>query len=350
MFSNLTWMALLFVAILTPPVFVRLRHDRSIKMEEMILAMVVMGLATIACFYVGKNFKISDNQIISGEIVDKVREHGFYTETYDCNCVDGKCQTCSRTIYTVEWYAVANIAKIEIDSARSEYRSVYNKADPARYTNIIIGEPASTTRTFRNYIAATPDSVFHNRSVDPLYAKLMPAYPGQVYDFYRINRVLTLGNVPVNASEWNQTLAQHMKKWGYQNKGNVILVFTDIANRGFTESLKNHWLQGKQNDIVVIFGLEQNKILWADVFSWTENETFKLELADSLRNLENLNKDAVFSTIDSHMKDFKYRDMGTDFEYLDHMVAPHIVWVPLAYLISILLAIGSIALKRKHFR
>ncbi len=349
MFSNLTWMALLFAVILTPPVFVRLRNDRSISISEMILSMVIMGAATIACFYIGKNLKISDNQIISGEIIDKTREHGSYIQTYDCNCVDGKCQTCSRTIYTVHWYAVANIAKIEIDSTSSEFSSVYNKDDPERYKNIIIGEPASTTWTFRNYIAATPDSVFHNRTVDPTYAKMMPNYPGKIYDFYRINRVITLGNVPINASDWNQTLAQYMKKWGPQNKGNVILVFTDINNRGFTESLKNHWLQGKQNDVVIVIGLEQNKILWTNVFSWTENETFKLELADSLHDLEILNKDSVFSTIDSHMKDFKYRDMGTDFEYLDHMIEPHIIWVPLAYLISILLAIGSIALKRKYF-
>lgn len=350
MFTNLAWISILFVAILAPFVFAKLK-SHSIDLPEAILCSVLMGVTVTSCFYIGKSAKISDTQIISGEIVDKKREEGSYEKSYDCNCVDGKCQTCWKTIYTIDWYAIANVGKIQIDSVESESRLVYNRADPDRYKQVIIGEPASVKSTFRNYVAASSNSTLNNRSVDPAYEKLMPQYPDNIYDFYRINRVITIGKTIVNPNDWNIKLAHNMKKWGPKNKGNVILIFTDFPNRGFTESLKNHWLQGKQNDVVVVFGLDGEKILWNSVFSWTSNEMFKLEMTDALATIENVTQqDEIFQVIDTHMSKFSYRDMGVDFEYLDATVSPNDFWLVIALFMGTVISMIAVVFKRKHMR
>lgn len=312
--------------------------------------MVIIAITVTSFFYIGKNSKVSDTQILSGEIVQKERKHDDHQEYYECNCNEDGCDQCSRTVYTVDWYAVANIGKIHIDSASSYSSSIYNKSDTERYSKIVIGEPASIVCKFKNYIAARPDSVLHNRTVETQYEKIMPNYPGNVYDFYRINRVVMLGNVPINSKDWNDKLSNHMKKWGMQNKGNVILVFTDIKSRGFTQSLKNHWLQGKQNDVVIVFGIEANKIVWNDVFSWTENEIFKLELSDDLGKIKNIeNQELVFETINKHMSKFKYRDMEKDFEYLSDSIEPHFIWMPIAYLVSLFLSFFVTTFTKKYY-
>lgn len=348
MFTNLAWISLLVVAILAPLVYVKF-SKHSISLPEAVLCCVIMGITVVSCFYIGKSAKITDTQIISGEIVEKKRVHDSYQKSYDCNCVDGKCDTCWKTIYTVDWLAIANIGTIEIDSAESESRLVYTRSDPSRYKDVIIGEPASLKGSFRNYVAASSNSMLNNREVDPIYASMMPSYPGNIYDFYRINRVLTIGSVTVNTAEWNKKLADNMKKWGPKNKGNVILIFTDISDRGFAESLKNHWLQGKQNDIVILFGLDKDKILWNTVFSWTENEIFKLELSDKLSEIDSIaNSDVIFGKIDEGMSSFKYRDMGTDFEYLDSTIHPNDSWLIIALIAGALFSTFGVVLLRKY--
>lgn len=39
-----------------------------------------------------------------------------------------------------------------------------------------------------------------------------------------------------------------------------------------------YWVNGNKNELVICIGLNEDKIMWSHIFSWTESQTIKIEL------------------------------------------------------------------------
>lgn len=326
------------------------KDNKEFSISDAALSSFVSLIICFGTFNFGVGMKVDDVEVRSGEVTNKTRVEDSYQESYSCGTSE-KPKTCYRTIYRVTWTVITNVGSRVVDKVESRFRTVYATPNPHRYKIIQIGEPAALDYTFRNYVKGSPESLFGSRMIEKQHETLVKEYPAVVYDIYRARRVVNLAGAEQQTKEWNDLLAEKHKVWGYKNKANVMLVFVKDPDFLIGMSLKNFWLQGKQNDLVVVVGLGENgsEILWTDVFSWTENELLKLKLKDDLLNLKTVeNKTAFIEAIDKHMPDFKYRDMEKDFKYLEVDIKPEPYWLILVVLFAVVGSFLAVIWKHRH--
>jgi hypothetical protein len=303
--------------------------------------------AVLTLILIGSGFMYStgDVEILNGKITSKEREHGHYEESYDCNCSTDSnghrsCNTCYRDHYTVTWRANSTIGTFDIDHIDRTSRSVYNTPDPSRYTIINVGDPASRTHRFTNYVRAVDRSLFHFSVVDERYINMLPQYPSNIYDIYKIDRVIPVGvNVP-DLRQWNDDLSNMLKDLGPTKQVNASIVFVN-ADQAYLESLRTHWLNGKQNDVVVVVGTkEYPNIDWVGVLSWSDNELFKIELRDAVYVLKTIDRSTMLQTVHQHVAKSFTRKHFEDFDYLKYDVDPPEWSIVLSLLLGIASALG----------
>lgn len=356
------WMILIFLLAAAPWIF-KVIYPHKITILESVVSMVVACVAFSVIFFFGKYNQTLDYEIWSGEIVKKERNHGSYVRSYSCNCrsvcsgsgknevCSEQCDTCYEDRYTVTWEAISNIGKFTIKSLDSGSSTVYFSPDPQRYSIIQNGDPVSKKVAFTNYVKAVPDSIFHNKVIDEKFKKIIPDYPDKVYDFYHIDRVLDVGvNIPL-LSSWNKSLSSLMCELGYISKANIVIVFVNTSDESYVESLKTSWLNGKKNDVIIVIGMTSYpNIDWVRVFGWSDEELFKLELADEIRNQKKVNPIGTLDIIKKHVqKSFKYKNMD-DFEYLENEVEPPIWVIILAVILSLMISFFTTIFVKNQLR
>jgi hypothetical protein len=291
---------------------------------------VIAIVVTIIAFAVSHGVKTGDTEIWNGKVTGKDRVHGSYTRSYDCMCsTDSKgnrrCSTCYEDHYTVKWSCDTTVGSYTIDSEDSTFRSVYLTPNPRRWVDIGIGEPVSRTHGYTNYVQAVPESLFRpsGESVKKQFAGLIPAYPSNVYDFYRLNRFLTPGyNLP-EAPSWNAAISELLKERGPKKQVNAIVVVAKTADPNYTYALRDAWLSGKKNDVVLVIGsAEWPKIDFVDVISWTKNELFKVQLRDAVLALGTAQQGPVLEILGRQIDtNFERRHMS-EFKYLEAEIDP----------------------------
>lgn len=310
---------------------------------------VGFGISTfllVIAFVVSFGSQTSDTQVINGEVVDRKRIHDHYLRPYDCNCrnvtsCSGSgssrsctstrvCDTCYEDRYTVTWRAFANIGSSTIEHYDRSSRSVYSSPDPQRYLDIVIGEPFSLTDSYTNYIRAVPDSLFRpaQESLKAQYAGRIPAYPDDIFDFYRINRFVPVGvNVP-NAEDWNKAISEATKVVGPAKQANIVVVLTNIDDPNYFYALQDAWVNGKKNDVVVVIGAPNfpNAASWVNVMALTNDNVFQIKLRDRMLALETLTPESVVGGIKQEILSSYSRKQMSDFKYLEAEISPP-TWV-----------------------
>lgn len=301
---------------------------------------IVFGITTIlilAGYFTSIGFSVGDVEILNGEVLSKERVHGSYQRTYDCRCRQvcpgtGKnqscrqeCDTCYEDHYTVKWNCQTTVGDYEIDSKDWTSQLVYALPNPDRWTIIKPGDPASRRHTYTNYVQAVPNTLFSpiNQTLKDRFASLIPAYPDQVYDFYRNDHFVLAGYSTPDYAQWNHDLGMMLRKLGPQKQVNVIVVLARTADANYEYALRDAWDGANKNDVVLIIGSEQfPKIDFVRVISWTKNELFKVELRDRIQELQTVQREKIISTLqDQIMKNFERRKMA-EFKYLESDIDP----------------------------
>lgn len=351
---SITWLGLLLLVIPVPWI-AKMIWPREIKLLEVGVILLISIVLVTGIYFAGIAGQTMDREIWNGEITAKDRKHGTYEQPYECNCREscsgsGKdrscsttCDTCYETHYTVSWTAYSNIGNFRLSHEDSTSRRVYNLPDPQRYVVVKVGDPCSTSNMFTNYVKAVPESLFHaNPMLQKRFQALIPKYPGEIYDFYKINRVLAMGvNVP-DIQQWNEDLSNALRKAGPQRQANAVVLFVNTPDPSYIHALESAWLGGKKNDILVVVGVtEYPKIEWVAVSSWSKAELFKVQLRDDLHAMKVVDRAAFMVLLEKHtMASFKRRSMA-DFEYLKDEIEPPVWVVVLAGILGLLAACGS---------
>lgn len=301
------------------------------------LFILVSTLVICMGFFISKGSKTWDTEIWNGKVVAKDRQHGNYQRSYDCNCrsvstrnSDGttstrrECDTCYEDRYTVKWQCDTTVGQYTIKSLDEGSRSVYQTPDPRRYAEIQVGDPASKKSTYVNYIQAVPNSLFTAASGDlkKKFEKLIPEYPDQVYDFYKLNRFLTPGVKVNDKQDWNDALSMGLRDLGPKKQVNAIIVIANTNDVNYEYALRDAWEGANKNDVVLIIGsTEYPKIDFVRVLSWTKSESFKIQLRDEVMD-KGVIDISIVNTMLTHIdKNFQRREMK-EFQYLDGEIDP----------------------------
>lgn len=353
------YLIFVILPVIVTPWIAKLIWRRDVKLIEVAASCAIGILASVIVYACGMASQTTDTEIISGEVVSKDSQHVSCSHSYDCNCrmvripqtctgtgtnrtctgggSERKCDTCYEHSYDVNWSVRTNIGDFGID--RIDRQGV---STPPRWARVVNGDPVAKTRYFTNYVKAAPESLFHaHADLVGKFDSMIPAYPSSVYDYYRLDRAISVG-VPVpDLADWNQDLSLLMRKLGPQRQANVIVIFVNTADQSYLHALEGKWVGGKKNDIIVLIGTTSYpKIDWVAISSWTDKALFKVHLRDDINALQTIDRLAVMKAIETNtMATFERKQMK-DFEYLKYSIEPPFWVLTLAIILGIIASLG----------
>lgn len=306
-------------------------------------------------YLISQHTGMSDVEVWSGRITNKAKEEVPCSHSYSCNCrtvchgtgkdrsCHTECDTCyehHRGLRTIrgtdfDWdIYTSDAGRMEIE--RIDRRGVDM---PPRWGAAFIGEPTSSTHSYTNYIKANPTSILRREDALEKWAKHLPAYPNNVYDYYRLNRLVSVGFKEPRAKDWNWLLNELNADMGPKKQANVVVVLAKTPDSTYEYAIEQHWLGGKKNDVVVIIGVPAYpKIGWVRIVSWTDSQAFKVRLRDRIQEIGTVDKrDDIIKAIRENTDQYFVRKSMDDFKYLMSSSQPGPVGTSVLFILGILL-------------
>lgn len=344
----------ILLILLFPSLFVPLTYkfllNKEIKINH---TFIIIGIS--CCLVLGSWFGIqyhtlSSVEIWNGQIIKKYHKKVSCEHSYSCNCRSTKngtsCDICYEHPYDIDW---------DLDTTTGDTITInriddQGKYEPPRFSKAKIGDPVAQLHHFLNYIQGAEDSLFYSDKQNPnyfKYRKLIPKYPDKIYDYQYIDRVLVIGNIPslteTLIQQWNTKLADILKPLGPKKQVNIILIFTNIQDQELAQAVRTAWLGGKKNDVVVIISTpDYPKIVWTRIISWTDNEDFKIQLADAISNEQILNPSLTLNLISNHVSTQFQRKQMKDFYYLKWESQPSVLSCIMIFILNSLFLFFSL--------
>lgn len=322
------------------------KHE--LELAEMSGSVVMASIITAIMIFASVHRDYADIQILNGQVISKYRDTVHCRHSYKCRCYttcsgSGSNRTCTEHCSTCydhnedyDWVVKNTFGTIDIDTIDRQ-----GKKEPPRWTIVKVGEPYTKVSTYTNYIKGSPDSLF-NHMLEKSGKYNIPTYPSNIYDYYRYNRIVSVGvNVP-NSKELNDLLNTTLIKLSPQKKVNIIPVFTNY-DVNFARALESKWLGGKRNDVVVVMGLNGDKIEWVKVFSWSVRSIVNYELESNLKSLDKFDYIKYTAVVGDAITKHYIQRSPEEFKYLDDAIKPS-DWI--VYTSLILSFFGSLLLAR----
>lgn len=311
--------------------------------QEMFLNIIIVVIACVSVWQLGRYSKMSDVEIWNGQVTGKEQVSVSCEHSYSCNCrIDSKgnssCDICYEHINDWDWNVYSSAGDFTID--RVDRRG---SDEPPRWTAVQNGQPVARPHNFDNYIKAAPFSVFHEgRAIEKKYTGKIPAYPGGVYDYQYVDRVFPIGVKVPDLKQWNYDLALTLRNLGPSKQVNVVVVFVNEASTDYADALNRAWLGGKKNDVVIVIGTTNYpNIEWVRILGWTDEQIFNVQLRDDLLAMKTVDKNKFLDIVSKNVvATFKRKSMK-DFEYLKDEVEPDDYVV---IIVAVLATLGSMGL------
>ena len=341
-------LALLLVFPLVWPFVAKVVWKHEITFAELGANVVIGVVVVVLGWYGGRHIQMLDYEIINGQVVSKASHRVSCEHSYRCNCREtcsgtGQNRSCSETCdtcyehgYDIDWRLATTVGDVTI--RRVDRQGV---KEPPRFSQARTGDPVAQSHAFTNYVKAAPDSLFNTaveKSALTQFSSLVPTYPGEVYDYHYVDRVIAQGVTVPDLPGWNRELALMLRGLGPTKQVNAVIVFTSQKDPQYATALRAAWLGGKKNDVIVVIGTPAfPAIEWVRVVSWTDQELFKVELRDEIAALKTVERPTVLKALETRIGTQFVRKQMKDFEYLQDDI------VPPGWLLAVLalLSVGS---------
>ena len=339
----------IFAGLVAGPLLQRSFDGESIKIGG-IIALVFLVICS-AGYGIARVSTLADTEILNGEVTAKERINDSHLRYYQCNCGKDGCSTCSETIYTVDWWAHTNIKSIKIAEKDSHFSSVWNTPNPPFYDMIKKGDPVAVEHYYANYIKAAPESLWKPaaEAVKKQYAAKIPKYPSDVYMHYNLDRVLPVDVSIPNLNEWNRGVADMLKVLGPQKQANVVVVVTSITDPMYVQALRDSWVGGKKNDVIVVISAPEfpKKAEWVEVISLSEDEMLHASLRDDLQDLDTITPAAALPIIQKNVLEHFKRKPMKKFDYLMSDINIMPIWAMILTL-AIAVAVSAVLVRNNQ--
>lgn len=303
------------------------------------------------------------NGFVSGKEIHKFEcpintwnpcENGFdcncVTTTYECGtsespqtCSTTKCDTCYKYKWEQNFFVHSSLQGNRAYKIRRIDEQGANT--PPRWASAQTGDPVSITNVYTNYLLGVADSLFSEDGVaEEKYRAIIPAYPLNVYDYYHIDRLVTVGKVNLDRKAWNESISRILVQVGPKKQANVIVVVAEGVGIDFANAVRRSWKGFKKNDIVVFAGVDETgKLTWTRTMSWSEASMVNIKMEAEILRLfsgTTLEPVAFTNTIKAvSLEHFERRPME-EFEYLKGsapLTTTQVTWI---WIISTLMGLG----------
>lgn len=344
---------MILLALLALPILIgiagRLIWHRRITWKEVAIHEAVVVVVIGIGYAIGRADRKADTEIWNGTISRKWTEQVGCCHSYDCNCTticlpdaegniscSESCDTCYRHKADVAYHAVTSNGERVFDDGCNPPEN----APPARWAQIVEGEPTAIEHGFENYIKAAPGAFPWKEDLAEKYRAQLPAYP-RVHDLYRVTRVLAQGVTRQDLGALDRRLAEINGRLGRQKQVNILLVLTNVMTPEYADALSAAWLGGKKNDLIVVVGLPSgSEIAWVRVISWTKVEAVKQGIEKGVLHLGTFKGDEIVRVIEGEVAERFVRRPMADFAYLKASIEPTPTALWTLFTIGLLLALG----------
>lgn len=345
----LTIIAIPFViALFSYVISLLLGRENKITWKELLIQVaVVLVISGISAAIIGCP-NLNYDETWNGHVVKKWHEKVHCRHSYQCNCVTicsgGKnptcstiCQTCYEHSYDVDWNVKDNTGAVwSIDTQDRQGLMM-----PAFWKAVEMDDPTSHLHSYKNYIRAAPDSLFHKQGLVEKYKKSLPNYPQKIYNYYDMDRIVTVGIKINNQKAWNRELAYMNGQFGKGKQCNAILVLVRNKPRDYFQALQQHWAGGNKNDAILVISLDDSfNIQWADVMGFVKDSIFKVKLRDDIENLKVYNSQAVLQLFNDNIVENYKRAPFSKYAYLTDSFKPSMAQYVVTIIICSLVSIG----------
>lgn len=355
----MVFLALLLIPLITGVVgFIFLEGITWKEFAVQVGAQVFVAGISAAIIY---SSNTGDTEILNGVVTGKKQVRVSCSHSYRCHCHNvercsgsGKnrscstheeCDTCYEHRNDWDWEVYSSIDRT-FDIDRVDRRG---SDEPPRWSAVQTGEPISVEHSYTNYVKAAPGSLFRHQGIQEKYAKFIPAYPKNIFDYYRLNRLVLVNGASVNAAAWNADLAALNGKLGARRQSNMVIVVAKNMADDYYYALEEAWIGGKKNDTILVIGVDGGlRPTWAVVMAWSLNKLFEVKLRDDIMGLKTLTKDGVINALDRNVSTYYHRKPMADFEYLTASITPTPMQWFISMLIGLVVAVGMTYLAHKH--
>jgi len=323
---------------------------KSITLKELLAQMIAVlfvgGIMAIGLQY---NSEGTATETWNGQIKSKHIDKESCSHSYKCHCYTTcsgsgskrscteHCSTCYEHSYDNAYYAESNIGeRFEIDTIDRQGLKI-----PPRYSEIEVGEPVVVLNTYKNHIRASGDSLFYKKGFTEKFKGNLPTYPGKVFDYWKLNRILTV-NVSIPDREKAETLLSEFNgNIGKKKQCNMILVVVRNQPMEYTDALWEYWKGANKNDAVLIVSLDDNYgIQWVNTIALTKSSMYGIQVRDGISSLKTFEPMQIISTFASITEQYYERRPMKDFEYLLDGLKPSPGAFTTCLIIILLLSIG----------
>jgi len=325
------WDILIIVPVLLA-ILIKIVFKGKVTLAEFFIQIGVVSVFVAIALLVTYQGRTTDKEVWNGQITSKKSLHVSCEHSYRCNCYTTPetcsgsgssysctpgttiCQTCYDHDYDVDWRINSSTQEsLNIDRIDRQGLNM-----PPRWGKAYVGEPFSSEHTFTNYILANPDTVMLGSKGDVAkFKKYIPEYPSAVYDYYRHDPVINMGVPGIDLNVWNWLIREDTKILGPKKQVNIIVLLVPLNDRSYTYALKDAWVGGKKNDVVIVIGsVDGHTIDFVDILSWTPSSAYKVQLRYRLESIGTLDqRDAISKAIFEetsatftrmHMKDMRW--------------------------------------------
>ena len=338
---------MILLALLILPLLIgvvgHMRSGGRITLQELLVQEFVIVVLIVGGYSAAYYSKTTDTELWNGRVTVKATELTSCRHSYDCYCHscgrDGKdrcCSTCYRHSHDRRWYAITSNDETVFDDGGNPPDS----DPPDRWTRIRVGEPTAVGHSFQNYIRGNPDSILRRNGTAARYTDMLPAYP-EVHDDYLVERFLTIGVSLPNQVALNTQLSELNADLGAQRQVNMIVIVTNVSTPNYLEALREVWLGGKKNDLVVVIGAPNfPAIEWSGVMSWTRNEDVKINIRNRINDLHTFDGNAILSIMRDEVQHRFVRRPMADFEYLKSTIEPPTWALWVIWVLGVLASVG----------
>lgn len=269
----------------------------------LIVLLTVWGVSS----YVPKNTQTINGFITTKEIqrftcemnTGNPCENGYdcncHMVAYDCSTTDSKgnrqsqtcwrqeCDRCYRYPWEQNFYLASSlqgdraykISRVDEQGLRS----------PPRWLAVRHGDPVCITTSYEDYISDAANSLFaQDGEAEQKYKAKLPAYPQRIYDYYKMDRLVTVGKVKLDLRKWNEEIGLALVQMGNRKQANLIVVVAEGVQMDFANAVRRSWRGFKKNDIVVFVGVDATgKYQWVRAMSWSKTSLVNIQIETEVR-------------------------------------------------------------------